>query len=234
MKIRVVPEARSLDPEKVRGQIVVIVDTLRATTTIAAAVAAGTTVEPVKSITAARRLRSAKARIAGERGGHKLPGFDFGNSPVEIGGASWRGARLVLTTTNGTLAVARAKAAREIYSGALVNASALAKALKGASHDLWFVCAGRTTGVALEDLAGAGAVLDRLLPDPFDPSEVTDGVRVSVELFRRERGRLHAFLLETESGRNLMKIGGADDLRACAALDSVPVAPRLVRGRFVA
>jgi 2-phosphosulfolactate phosphatase len=234
MKIRVVPEARSLDPDAVRGQIVVIIDTLRATTTIAAAVAAGTSVEPVKSVTAARRLRSSRALIAGERGGHKLPGFDFGNSPVEVGRASWTGKRLVLTTTNGTLAVARAKSAREIYAGALVNAGAIAAAVKDASRDLWLVCAGRTTGVALEDLAGAGAVLDRLLPDPFDPSVVTDGVRVSVELFRRERGRLHEFLLETESGRNLVKIGGADDLKACATLDTVAIAPRLVRGRFVA
>ncbi len=234
MKIRVVAEARSLDPERVPKTVVVVIDTLRATTTIAIALAVGASVETVKSIAEAKRRRVAgKVFIAGERGGSKIRGFDLGNSPVEIENAPLRGRRLVLTTTNGTGAIARSTAADAIFVGALVNASAVAKAVQAlAPKELILLCAGRTTGIALEDLAGAGAIIDALHPGPIDPLAVTDGTRLSVELFRRERRRLHDFLLECESGRNLVKLGAAADVARCAELDSVDLAPRLRRGLF--
>jgi 2-phosphosulfolactate phosphatase len=235
MKIRVVPEARSLDADAVRGQVVVVIDTLRATTTIAHAVAAGARVEPVRTIAEARRRRKTGALIAGERGGARLAGFDFGNSPIEISAAALRGRRLVLTTTNGTLAIARAEAARAIYSGALVNAGAVAAAVRRERPDaLFLVCAGRTTGVALEDLAGAGAILDVLLPGRVELSTLTDGSRIALELFRRERRRLELLLRLCESGRNLIRLGAEADLAACARTDVLRVAPKLRRGQFVA
>ena len=235
MKIRVVPEARSLDPDTVAKCVVVAIDTLRATTTIAVAVASGALVETVKSIAEAKRRRKLnRVLIAGERGGRKIVGFDLGNSPAEIERAALSGKRLVLTTTNGTGAIARSAAADAIFAGALVNATAIARAVtKNRTRELVLLCAGRTTGVALEDLVGAGAIIDALLPGPFDPLQLSDGARLSLELFRREKRRLHAFLCECESGRNLLRIGSAEDVALCAALDSVPVAPRLRRGAFV-
>jgi 2-phosphosulfolactate phosphatase len=234
MRIRVVPEARALDPKRVAGAVVVVIDTLRATTTIAQAVHGGAIVEPVASIAAARKRRKG-AILAGERGGEKVPGFDLGNSPVEVGAASLRGKRVVLTTTNGTLAIARAKQARSIWSGALVNASAVAAAVRRQDADeLYLVCAGRTTGIALEDLAGAGAIVDALRPGRIELTSLTDGERIALELFRRERERLELLLRLCESGRNLMRLGADDDLIACARLDALSVAPRLVRGRFIA
>ena len=231
MKIRVVPEARSLVPESVEGSTVVVIDTLRATTTIACAVARGVIVETVASIAEARRRRGPKVLIAGERGGKKLPGFDLGNSPVDIQGPALAGKRLVLTTTNGTGANARSAAARAIYVGALVNASAIAHAV-AATDSLTLLCAGRTTGVALEDLLGAGAIIAALPEGSFDEPLLSDGARLSLDLFRRSKKRLHAFLRECESGRNLLRMGAHADVALCAELDRVDVAPRLVRGRF--
>jgi 2-phosphosulfolactate phosphatase len=234
VKARVVPEARAMDPARLADQIVVVIDTLRATTSIACAVARGAAVEPVGSVAAAKRARGPRAPIAGERGGKRLPGFDFGNSPVELIGAQLAGKTLILTTTNGTGAVARSAGAKAIYSGAIVNAGAIARAVAPllSSRELVLVCAGRTTGVALEDLCGAGAILDALLPAAPDPRTLTDGVRLSLELFRRERLRLPDFLLECESGRNLVRIGNAADVAYCAQVDALDVAPVLRRGRF--
>lgn len=235
MKVRVVPEARSLKPGSVDGKAVVVIDTLRATTTIACATARGARVEPVTSPTEARRRRKGRGvLICGERGGSKLPGFDFGNSPVEIEAATLAGRRLVITTTNGTGAIARSAGARAIFAGALVNARAIARAVAQTGlEELVLLCAGRTTGVALEDLAGAGAIIDALMPGPLDPRSVTDGARLSLELFRRERPRLGPFLTECESGRNLLRLGAAADVARCAELDVIDVAPRYTRGRFV-
>jgi 2-phosphosulfolactate phosphatase len=233
LKLRVVPEFRALDPEWVRGRPVVVVDTLRATTTIAAAVAAGAIVEPVPSVAAARRKRAPRVLIAGERGGDKLPGFDLGNSPVDVGAAAARVKRIVLTTTNGTGAIARCAEAKAIFSGALVNAAAIARAVAALrAPEVVLLCAGRTTGLALEDLVGAGAIVDALLPGPVEPLTLTDGARLALELFRRERARLSDFLLECESGRNLVRLGAAADVAYCAGLDTLPVAPRLRRGVF--
>jgi 2-phosphosulfolactate phosphatase len=234
VKIRVVPEARSLDPDAVAGGGVVVIDTLRATTSIAHAVARGARVEPVKSVAEARRRRGRGVLIAGERGGQRLSGFDLGNSPAEILRAPLDGKRLVLTTTNGTGAVARSAQARFILAGALVNARAVAEhVVAQAPESLYLVCAGRTTGIALEDLLGAGAILDALLPRRTDVTELTDGARLSIELFRRERSRLAAALDECESGRNLRRMGAEEDVHLCAMLDALDVAPRLLRGCFV-
>jgi 2-phosphosulfolactate phosphatase len=231
VKIRVVPEARSLDPDSVVGSAVVVIDTLRATTTIAQAVAQGAAVEPVPSIAEAKRRRTKGVLIAGERGGKKLAGFDLGNSPVDISKATL-GKRLVLTTTNGTGAVARSRQAKSIWAGALVNAGAIARALRGEAS-IVLLCAGRTTGLALEDLIGAGAIIAALPAGSFEESALSDGARIALELFRRERDTLHAFIASCESGRNLVKMGSADDVVFCAQLDTIDVAPRLVRGRFV-
>ena len=231
MKIRVVPEARSLVPASVAGATVVVIDTLRATTTIACAVARGVVVETVASIAEAKRRRRPRVLIAGERGGKKLPGFDLGNSPVDIEGPALVGKKLVLTTTNGTGAIARSAAARAIYVGALVNASAVARAV-ARDESLVVVCAGRTTGVALEDLLGAGAIIAALPAGSFEEAMLSDGARLSLDLFRRAKNRLHAFLRECESGRNLLRMGADADVELCADLDRNDVAPRLSRGSF--
>ena len=115
--------------------------------------------------------------------------------------------------------------------GALVNASAIARAV-AKDESLVLLCAGRTTGVALEDLLGAGAIIAALPASCFDEAQLSDGARLSLDLFRRAKKDLHAFLRECESGRNLLRMGAAADVALCAELDRVAVAPRLLRGRF--
>ena len=207
---------------------------MRATTSIAYAIAGGAKVAPVRSLAEARRRRGRGIFLVGERGGKPVRGFDFSNSPAALATASLRGARLVLTTTNGTGAIARCEGAKAIYAGALVNASAIAAAIaKESFPSLFLVCAGRTTGVALEDLLGAGAILDALLGKDADPLLLSDGGRLALELFRRERAHLHRYVSACESGRNLTRLGCSDDVALCARLDALNVAPRLRRGQFV-
>src|SRR5919106_610406 len=145
------------------GAAVVVGDPLRASTTIAVLVSRGALVVPLASIEEAATYPGADYRI-GERGGAKVQGFDFGNSPTEIGAAGLkRGATVVLSTTNGTRVVEAARGAPAILTGAFVNASALTDELAaGGYNSLVVIGCGWEGRRASEDEAAAGAILQRL------------------------------------------------------------------------
>lgn len=240
---RLAPDADSLAP-------VVVVDALRATSTIASALAAGVRgVIPVATVDEARVRRADHVKIAGERGGDRLPGFDFGNSPVDIAGAA--GSFVVLTTTNGTLATRRivdaaGRAGRRpvVYAGAFVNRRRVAQALVAAGRGVVIVCAGQDGHPAGEDLLAAGAIAS-LLPAAWhrDDLAVTaewafagavgsalNGSDAAPDRTHRDLGLRHALrtaLARCPHGSVLAAKGYGADLDACAALDSLDVLPQL-------
>src|SRR5262245_61680075 len=117
-------------PERLAGGVAVVVDVLRATTTIAHALAAGCAgVRPCATADEARRLAGSlpagKVLLGGERDGKPLPGFDLGNSPGEYTPARCRDRTLVLTTTNGTRALLHCAAAERVLTAAFVHFSAV-------------------------------------------------------------------------------------------------------------
>src|SRR5258706_13920045 len=136
------PSARQLDvyllpalvePAQLAGKTAVVIDVLRATTTIVHALAAGATqVIPCLEVDEARRIAAElgeRAISGGERGGKQIPGFDLGNSPAEYSRERVAGKTVVFTTTNGTRAMLRCKAARRVLLGAFVNFSAVCREL---------------------------------------------------------------------------------------------------------
>src|SRR5262245_13937729 len=120
----------SFEPDDLRGGMAVVIDVLRATSTIIHALAAGArSVVPCGEIEDARQMAIAAPRgtvlLGGERGGLRIPGFDLGNSPAEYAHGTVAGKTIVITTTNGTRALVRAKEARRVLIGALCNQSAV-------------------------------------------------------------------------------------------------------------
>ena len=117
MKIEVFASQTHVTEKDIRGKDCVVIDTLRATSTIITALANGCEqVIPVEEVGQATRLRASvggdtMAVLGGERGGQKIPGFDLGNSPLEYGPEHIYGKTLILTTTNGTLAIGKAETA---------------------------------------------------------------------------------------------------------------------------
>ena len=235
-RLRLFASWRSVDPAELKGAAAVVVDVLRATTSIACAVASGAKVIPAGSVSLARRLARSESQslLAGERGGVRIPGFPLDNSPRVLLDRSLRGRPVVLTTTNGTRAVEAARGARTVLAGALVNAPAVAAHLARLGRDVVFVCAGRASGApALEDFLGAGAVIDSLLARRGARWKVTDGVEMALALFRSHRRRLPAALRETDGGRLLLELGAEADVALSARVGLVTSVPSLVRGRFV-
>src|SRR5262245_35106817 len=143
------------------GGVAVVIDVLRASTTIVHALAAGCTmVRPCLEVDEARALANGlpagKVLLAGERGGRPLDGFDLGNSPQEFTGKACRGTTIVLTTTNGTRTLSRAAAAERVLVAAFVNYSAVCEQLRQDARPIHVICAGTDGEISLEDTLLAG------------------------------------------------------------------------------
>lgn len=154
--------------ESVAGGIAIIVDVLRASTTIVTALAAGAAfVKPVVEVEEARLLRNSSGEswlLGGERGGVPIPGFDLGNSPAEYCRSVVDGRGIIMTTTNGTLAIERCLAAETVLIGSFLNRNAVAKeAVLLASNRgidaIHLVCAGTNGHETEEDFLGAGSII---------------------------------------------------------------------------
>src|SRR5438270_2983404 len=153
--------------ERLAGSVAVVIDVLRAGTTVVHALAAGCTdVRPAAELDEARALadgmRAGRVLLAGERDGAPVPGFDLGNSPAALTKPLCRDATLVLTTTNGTRALLHAAAAERVLVAGFVNFSAVCEQLRQDKRPVHIVCAGDAGQVALEDALLAGAFVDFL------------------------------------------------------------------------
>jgi 2-phosphosulfolactate phosphatase len=212
-----------------RGAAVVVVDTYRASTTIAVLVAHGARVVSVASIEEAERF-PADFRI-GERGSAKVKGFDFGNSPTEVEEARIPpGSTVVLSSTNGTRIIEAAHRSSAVYIGAFVNAGAVTEELlNSASADsrVVVVGCGWRGRRSSEDESAAGEILGRLQQGGADLESRAE------RIVEQHRERPKKALLTNTAARRIKRLGYESDLDFCLTPDTVPVVPRLVDGAFV-
>ncbi len=212
--------------------LAVVIDVLRATTTIVHALAAGcTAVRPCAEVDEARRiadhLPAGKVLLGGERGGQPLPGFDVGNSPAEYTPRRCKGTTLVLTTSNGTGAVLRAAEAERVLIAAFVNFSAVCEQVRLDPRPLHIVCAGSEGEPCLEDTLLAGALVDFLCEETH--VRLNDSARLAWDCFENH-GRIMAGALEiSKGGTHLRELGYAADIAAAAEVDRFALVPELRR-----
>src|SRR5262245_27251484 len=184
MQVRVFFSAAEVDPADLTDQTVVVIDVLRATSTIVTAVANGAkAVYPVGSPEDAVRLASSLGRegtlLCGERRGLKVEGYHLGNSPSEFTRDRVAGQRLVMSTTNGTHALQTAAASAErVLVGSLLNLGAVAR-LATFADGLVVLCAGREQRFALDDALCAGLLLDRVAEGRRDELDLDDSGRLA-------------------------------------------------------
>jgi 2-phosphosulfolactate phosphatase len=232
-------------PEELAGATVVVIDVLRASTTISQALAAGArAVIPTLEVDEARRIAagfpSGAAVLGGEREGLRIEGFDLGNSPAEYRPETVGGRSVVFTTTNGTRAMQRCRTAARVLIGAFVNLSAVCEAIKttepNRSQAVHLLCAGTRGRITREDVLFAGTAIDRLLCDgAVDEMAQNDQARIARAAWREAAGgesplsvaTLAAELRDTQGGRNLKAIHLERDIDAAAQIDSLRVVPEL-------
>lgn len=228
------PSGAALPPARPDGHpsLYVVIDALRATSTITTALAHGAeAVRPFATVEEARAYKDAHPEVllAGERGGNPLPGFDLGNSPREMSPDVISGKRLALTTSNGTPALhAAAQAAvpgDQILAGSLLNAQAIADHVQNhpdaAVCHVRIICAGTGRGFSLEDAITASALASKLPLADKHPAQA----------LWRAYGKSEESLLTTwratRNGRHLVKIGRGEDIPFCLQQDTYATVPIL-------
>lgn len=214
-------------PESIlEEKVCVVVDVLRATSTIVTALANGArSVIPVPTITQAMKMKKENTLICGERGGIKPTGFDLGNSPQEYFNVKDR--EIVLTTTNGTKAVSMINS-EFLYAACFLNLNAVVNQLR--NHEaVTVVCAGQEGKIAYEDVLCAGAIVYELCRD-----DLTDAARISKELWKQAKNKnLSKVLLKSQHAQELVEHGFSSDILFCAQLDLYNVVPFFAKDRFL-
>jgi 2-phosphosulfolactate phosphatase len=223
-----------IPPDGLAGGVAVVIDVLRATTVIVHALAAGCkSVIPYAEIDEARRhaadLRpGGKVLLSGERHGVPIPGFDLGNSPGEFTPKVCKDATIVMTTTNGTRALARAVGADRVLAAAFVNFSAVCEQLRVEPRPVHVVCAGREGTVSLDDTLLAGALVD-VLSECGGHVKLNDAARLAWDCFENHGCCLRGALAVGAGGEQLLSLGYDADIRAAAEVDRFTIVPELRR-----
>lgn len=222
------------------GRTVVVIDVLRATTTILHALGAGAVeVIPCLEVDEARQAASAlgaNAILGGERSGGKIPGFDLGNSPAEYTSKALAGKSLVFTTTNGTRAMLCCRRARRLLIGAFSNFSAICQSLSGEER-IALICAGTNGNITREDVLFAGAVVYQIAGSFLDtlaaPAEgLNDQALIAAAAWRASLRDISPKSLAEQlrssiGGRNLLGIGHGTDIDLSAQMDKFDFVPVL-------
>ncbi|MFI5280754.1 MAG: 2-phosphosulfolactate phosphatase [Gemmatimonadales bacterium] len=234
MRIDVVFSPAGVTAADVQGRTVVVIDVLRASTTIAVALMNGAkAVLPAASteeaLRIAQNLEKGDTVLAGERKSQRVPGFALGNSPLEFTPEVVQGKTVVLATTNGTVTLVAVQGAKQAIVAAAVNFSAVVercRAVIAEEDGLMIVCSGSERQFALEDAFAAGRIAKALLPEGgLKAVKVNDGALAALEIARHYGERwLRAFRASTH-GQELSDLGYREDVRLAAQENSHPILP---------
>ncbi|MEX2178078.1 MAG: 2-phosphosulfolactate phosphatase [Gemmatimonadaceae bacterium] len=232
MRVDVFFLPQEVTPADVASRLVAVVDVLRASTSIAVALANGArAVIPLASsedvAARAKSLERSEVRLAGERRMKPVPGFDLGNSPLEFTKEAVEGKTVVMSTTNGTGTILAIQGARDVVIASYVNFSAVLSMLRSALRggtDVAIVCAGQERRFALEDAACAGLFVQHLT-SKHTKAEINDAAQSAILIDKKFGTNYKRLLKASAHGVALADAGYAADLDACADLDSHPVVP---------
>jgi len=208
--------------------LVVVIDVLRATTAICTAIDSGAErVIPVVNVTVAQDYLDKGYIVAAERGGNIVEGFEYGNSPAAFRGDHVKGKTIVLTTSNGTYAIAAAQNAHKVAIGAFVNLESIVKWLCSfQDREVVLLCAGWKRKFNMEDTLFAGAVVEQL-KEMDKVKELTDSGIAALHLYRLARNDLFGFLEDSSHRRRLRKLDITEDVKFCLSINQMDVLPIL-------
>lgn len=221
---------------------VVIIDVLRATSSMTVALANGAKeIIPTDSASVAARIAKGRGNslLCGEKDGKIVEGFNLGNSPFEFTEDIIKDKILVWSTTNGSVSIVKAKHSKSVALASFLNLSAVVDYVSRMDGDLYVVCSGKQSNICIEDVVCAGALLMKLSKViGKDLEGVGDPEQIAMDLFKfyfASAGRIsnkaiHEMLESTEHGKYLASIGFGTDIDLCSKLDSLPFVPLFRNG----
>ncbi|MDG1046181.1 MAG: 2-phosphosulfolactate phosphatase [Bacteroidia bacterium] len=215
--------------DSIEKKIVVVIDILRATSTITTIIDHGAkALIAVVDEANALKYKNEDYLIGGERNGETISGFDFGNSPFHYKKNLVKDKTIVLTTTNGTKCIEISSNASDVVIGSFLNLSAVANYLKNKDKDIVLFCAGWKDKVNLEDSLFAGALAQKLTN-----AELDDSTLLCLDAFEMSGKNLIKTLQKSNHFQRLERKGVIRDIEYCCELDTINIVPILKDGLIV-
>ena len=235
--------ANDVQPAELLGCVVVVIDAIRASVTIAQALANGASkIIPVLTAEDARRAKSdllvrgaapSSVLLGGERGGVLIEGFDLDNSPFSYTRERVAGRTIVFTTSNGTAGLLHAREAANIIVGSFVNVTAVCEHIASDPRPVHIIACGTRHELSMDDCLPAGAMVEQLLASGRE-LVTDDAARLSLCAWRackNDAAYREQLMQDSRGGRNMVRIGLSRDVNLCATPDTIPVVPIFDAGR---
>lgn len=217
----------------IENSIVVVIDVLRATSSITYGIENGAvSIIPVMDVEDCFAYAGKGYLLAAERNGEVVKGYDFGNSPFSYTAEKVAGKTVVLTTTNGTKAMNMAqKSAHQVIIGSFLNLTAVCNYLGKQDKDVLLLCAGWKGNFNLEDTLFAGAVVEQL-QNEFTSAD--DSSVAALDMYQLAKSDLRGYLRKSSHSARLIKLNIEEDVKFCLKLDVCTTIPVLQGERLVA
>ncbi|MFV1883951.1 MAG: 2-phosphosulfolactate phosphatase [Balneola sp.] len=225
---------QAFQEEDLRGKSAVIIDILRASSSIVTAVNNGAKkIIPVEDMSDAMKIARTMDQndylLCGEKDGVKIEGYHLGNSPQEYTKEVVGDKTLIINTTNGTRAIKKANLANRIYIGSFLNQKAILNALAEHDDEVVLICSGWRGRLALEDTMFAGSLIHKLCKGNL-PEKTKDGAKVAFGLFEKFGDDLEETIRQSDHAHRLRNLVPEDDVPFCCQVDKFSVLPGMKDG----
>lgn len=214
--------------------IVVVVDILRATSSICTAFESGVAkLIPVESRAIAKEYKEKGYTVAAERDGIRLDFADLGNSPDNFLPEIVKGKEVVYSTTNGTKTIMMSADCYKVVIGSFLNLTAMCNWLKTQDRDVMVLCAGWKNRFNIEDTVFAGAVVENLI-DSGDFATICDSAKASLDMWKNHKHDLYGLMQQTAQKGRLSKNNLDSCIQYCVTVDITTVIPVLENDHLIA
>ncbi len=216
----------------IKNSIVVVIDIFRATSSICYGIENGAeAIIPVATVEECLEFKESGFLLAAERNGEIVEGFDFGNSPFAYTKEKVAGKTVVLTTTNGTIAIHQSrKRAAQVIIGSFLNLDAVCSYLAKQEKNVFLLCAGWKNKFNLEDTLFAGAVVNKLKDSNY---HLDDAAIAAEDLYNLAKADLAGYTSKTSHSERLKKLGIEEDIAFCLHNNIATSIPVLKENRLV-
>ncbi len=228
---------QSFQEEELRGKSAIIIDVLRAASSMVTALSNGAKkIIPVgameDAVRIAQTMDSNDYLLCGEQNGYKIEGFHLGNSPLEYTKDTVTNKTLIINTTNGTKAIKKASLANRLYVGCFLNQKSILKVLDEHDDDVVLVCSGWQGKMSLEDTLFAGSVIYKMCKGRL-PKNTKDGVKIAFSLYQKYKDELEDAINGSNHAMRLKELVPEGDISFVCKVDKFDVLPGMKDGILV-
>lgn len=238
MKIDLFLSRREIQPDVIKERLAVIIDVLRASTSIITALANGCEgIIPTSEIEEAKRIAKKfsphSVLLAGERNEMPIPGFDLSNSPLEYTANRVAGKKIIFTSNNGSKLFDYISFAQKTVVAGFVNVTMLSDFIVQNRSDIVILCAGKNEQFGMEDAVCGGMIIDKIANATTSSLILNDGAMAAQTLYQCHARNITAMLYQTSHGKRLIELGHHEDITTCGQIDSVEIIPILSQNKLV-